>query len=353
MEKKNNEELLKVDNLDKNEYLVSSSIVDIPEDKKETKTSKVSVFTLIISAIAPKKDETKDNIAYAMRPVKTIKYLLFSLVFAVFVYACLKMVDSKIIIPLFLFFTSSFFPLLFICFHYELNLRRNVSIFQLLFSFAFGVVLYIAIKSLSDTLLVKSIYKETIDIFIVPVLWGVGESSYLAVTSKIYGITETLTNVLLAVCVGMGFAFMNSFSNLYGGLFRSVEIVDSELGKLTTIAIVDYPAYIENSISQAFKLVGWDCICFPFFLACWSVVMGTVASLTKFLGTRKNDSSFSVYLLLVLVIILYILTVFPTSIGYFEIFLKIICALISLFVALRLVNNAIYDTVNGQTAHLE
>lgn len=81
--------------------------------------------------------------------------------------------------------------------------------------------------------------------------------------------------------------------------------------------------------------------------------MGTVASLTKFLGKRKSDSSFSVYLLLVLVIILYILTVFPTSIGYFELFLKIVCAVISFSVAVRLENNAIYDTINDLSSASE
>jgi len=347
-EKNNNEDLLKVENLEQNEYLVSSSIIDVPEEKAEQKTLKVSVFKLILAALTPVKDESKQPAYYSLRPVKSVKYALFSLFFAVFVYMGAKILDSKIYVPLFLFYASAVLPLFFITFHYELNGRRNITIFQMMFCFVFGMFLFVLINGLVDSLLVKSIYQNTIDIFIVPVLWGVGEAIFLAIVSKIYSITDTSTNILLAVCVGTGYAFINSLSSLYSGLFCTIEVAVSGQENNTVQAIVDIASYIEQSYAQANQLIFWDCVCFPFLISCWSVVMGTVVSLTKLFGAgaKKSDSSFSVYLLLVLAIILYILTVFPSSIGYFEYFLKIVCAVISLFVALRLENNAVYDTVN-------
>ena len=345
-EKTNNEDLLKVENLEQNEYLVSSSIIDVPEEKAEQKKLKVSVFKLILAALTPVKDESKQPAYYSLRPVKSVKYALFSLFFAVFVYIGAKILDSKIYVPLFLFYTSAVLPLFFITFQYELNGRRNITIFQMLFCFVFGMFLFVLINGLVDSLLVKSIYQNTIDIFIVPVLWGVGEAVFLAIVSKIYSITDTSTNILLAVCVGMGYAFINSLSSLYSGLFSTIEVAVSGQENNTVLAIVYLASYMEQSYEQVNKLIFWDCISFPFLISCWSVVMGTVVSLTKLLGAKRGESSFSVYLLLVLAIILYILTVFPSSIGYFEYILKIVCAIISLFVALRLENNAVYDTVN-------
>ena len=352
-EKNNNDEILRVENLEKNEYLVSSSVIDVPEEKKESKVPKVGILRLIISAIAPPKNPDEQPAYYALRPVKTVKYALFALFFAVFIYVCGKIIDPKVYIPLFIFCASIVFPLLFITFHYVLNSRRNVTIFQLLFSFSFGILLYVVINGLSDSLLVRSIYKDTIDIFIVPFLWGIGEAFYLALISKVYGLTDASTLILLAVCVGMGYAFIHSLSSVFTSLFTSVEVVIPGHDNYVGQAIVDYSSLMSESLSNAADVLFWDCCCFPFLLCCWSVVMGTVASLTKFLGKRKSDSSFSVYLLLVLVIILYILTVFPTSIGYFELFLKIVCAVISFSVAVRLENNAIYDTINDLSSASE
>lgn len=344
----NNEDLLKVENLEQNEYLVSSSIIDVPEDKTEKKELKVSVFRLILYALAPAKNESQP-LFYSLRPIKTVRYALFCIIFSIFVYFCRNFVDAKTFIPLYLVFASTAFPLMFITFHYELNLRRNISIFQMLFSFLFGLVLNLMIKGLSDSLLVQSIYQDTIDIFIVPLLWGVGQVLFLAIFSKIYGITDVSTNILLAVCVGMGYAFFNSMNGLYSSLYRSVEIIVPGSDNYVGQAIVDYSLYMEESLKQADGLLMWNCFFFPFLIACWSVVLGAVVSLTKLLGTKKSESSFSVYLLLVLVVILYILSVFPTSIGYFEYLLKIVCAVISFFVAIRLENNAIYDTLNDIT----
>lgn len=346
IENNNNEELLKVENLERNEYLVSSSIIDVPKEKVEKREEKVSVLRLIIMALTPNKSNIERPAYYSLRPVKTVKYAVFIFFFTLFMYLCGKLVDDKIYVPLLLFFIALALPLLFITFHYELNFRRNITIFQMLFAFVFGIVLYIVIEGISDTLLLESIYKDTIDIFIVPILWGLGETIFLAFLSRLYNLTDIATNILLAVCVGMGYAFMSALFATYSGLFHSVEIIIPGQENYIGQAIIDYSPYMEESFGVILDLLFWDAICFPFLLCCWSIVMGTVVSMTRVLGKRKNESSFSVYLLLVLVIILHILTVFPTTIGYFEMFLKILCAVISLFVAIRLENNAIYDTLN-------
>lgn len=345
-EKNNNEDILKVENLEQNEYLVSSSIIDAPKEIVEKKEEKVSVLRLILMAIFPNKNNAEKPYYYPLRPVKTVKYVVFLFFFALFIYLCEKLIDAKIFLPLFIFSISLALPLLFITLHYELNFRRNISIFQMMFAFLFGMVLYIVIEGLADTLLLESIYKDTIDIFIVPVLWGVGELLFLAFLSKLYSITDAATNILLAVCVGMGFAFLSSLHAMFSGLFQSVEIIVPGQENYIGQAIIDYSPYIEESLSQIKNTFFWDTCCFPFLLCCWSIVVGTVVSSTKVLRKRKKESSFSIYLLFVLVVILHILTVFPTTIGYFQSLLKILCALISLFVAIRLENNAIYDTLN-------
>lgn len=346
MDNNKNDDLLKVENYEQNEYVVASSIVEPPIEKTAKAEKKVTLLNVLVSAVTLNKKKS-DSTYTALRPIKTLKFVIVIAVITLLLFLMSKFADAKLFIPALVLFASFAIPMLLVILHYELNPKKNISIFQLFCSFLFGMLLYIAINSVSNTLLVRSVYKSTIDIFLVPVFWGFGELFFVSLLAKMYNITDLSSNILLAVCIGMGYAFVTALYSLYSGLFVSVQILIGEAEHYAGSAIVDNSVYFAESVDQVLKLIPWNCIAFPFFLACWSIVMGNVVSLTEMFGKKRAENPFSVYLLLILVIVLYILLFFPVSFGYFEYLLKILCAVLSVFIALKLENNALTESVKS------
>ena len=343
MDNNHNDDLLKVENFEQNEYVVASSIVEVPIEKTSKPEKKVTLLNVLLSAVSVNK---RSDGAYAkLRPIKTLKFLVVIAIVALLLFLMSKFSEAKLFASALILFAAFAFPMLLIVLHYELNPKRNISFFQLFVSFLFGALLYITINSISNTFLVRSVYKSTIDIFLVPVFWGLGELFFVSLLAKMYNITDLSSNILLAVCIGMGYAFITALYSLYSGLFVSVDIVMGDAEHYAGSAVVDNSVYFSQSIDGVVKLIPWNCIVFPVLLVCWSIVVGNVVSLTELFGKKRAENPLSVYLLLILVIVLYILLFFPASFGYFEYLLKIMCAVISIFIAIKLENNALTECV--------
>ena len=92
-----NDDLLKVENLDKNEYIVTASIVDAPVIKQEKKQRKITLFSTVLAALSLKMAD--DEIYSKIRPIKTLKFLLLSTILTVVLYLLYQVADLKIILP--------------------------------------------------------------------------------------------------------------------------------------------------------------------------------------------------------------------------------------------------------------
>ena len=346
MMKTNNDNLLKVENLEQNEYLVTSSIIDEPKEKIEEKQEKISVIGLFISAISLKR-QGKDKIYSKIRPVKTLKLILVLTVICALLYLFYKLVDPKVILPIILIFSSIACPFVAMTFHYEICPQKGTSLFQLIFSFIFGILLYISINALSRSVLITIIYESTINIIIVPILWGIGELLFIAILAKMYNITDPAVGILLAVSVGVGYAFTWTMHELFSCFFIPVEIimnggVEHYIGE----AIVDEASLLLLGFENMFSKILRYSLYYSTMIACWSVVIGSVTSLTELFKTNRKEKPISIYLMLVLVILLYALSVFNTTFSSFDIILKALCFVVSLIVAYKIENNALTHTVD-------
>ncbi len=334
-----NEELLKVENLEKNEYLVTSSIVEVPIEKAQKKPIRVTVFGALIAALSINKGE--DDLYSLIRPVKTLKYCILLVVLATMIYFFYQIADVKLILPIIIVFSSIAVPLFMITISYELCPQKNVSFFQIFVSFAFGILIYVSIDSLVNKVLIKMIYASTIDTVIVPILWGIVEVIFVAILAKMYNLTTFSNTILLAVSVGSGFAMAWSLHAVVETLFIPVEVISNvNSSHYSGLAIVDDLAFTNQGIEALLSIVPTRCLYFPLAIASWSVAIGSVAT-NSGISTQKRDKPFSLYLLLVLVIVLFILSMFTTSFEYFDVILKLVSLLTSLFVAIRLVNTAL------------
>ena len=169
-----------------------------------------------------------------------------------------------------------------------------------------------------------------------------------------YNLTTFSSTILLAVSVGSGFATAWSLHAVVETLFIPVEVISGvNSSHYSGLAIVDDLAFTNQSIKALFEIVPTRCFYFPLVIASWSVAIGSVATNSGF-SAVKRDKPFSLYLLLVLVIVLFILSMFTTSFEYFDIILKLISLITSLIVAIKLVNTALnremQETINK---HLE
>lgn len=333
------ESLLKVENLDKNEYLVTATVVEPPVEKTEQKSKKVSLFGALFAAISIRKS---DELYTAVRPIRTISFFVLILVFSVLLYFFYEIADVKLVLGLIVIFAALAFPLLLLTFFYELCPIKMISLFHIMLSFVFGAFLYLGINALTNGFLIKNIYKSTIDTVVVPILWGIGELIFIAVLSKMYNISDLSTEIALAVSVGMGYAAIWALHGLIDSLFIPVEvIIGTGAEHYVGSAIVDNQAYTSLSIKAALPQLVWRCLYYPVCVCCWSVVVGNVLATPDSRLNEKSDKPFSVYLLLVLVIALYMLSMFTTSFTYFDSILKIVSFFSSLFVAIRITNNAL------------
>lgn len=341
-----NEDLLKVENLQKNEYVVTSAVVDIPVEKVEKKPVRVTVFGALVAALSINK---RDNDLYeSIRPVKTLKYLVLLMILITSLYLFYKIADLKIILPIIVIFSAIAVPIFTITFCYEICPQKTISLFQIFLSFAFGLLIYISIDTLVNKVLIKMVYESTIDTVIVPILWGIAEVLFVAILAKMYNLNNYSSTILLAVAVGSGFATAWSLHELVSALFIPIEVVSGADGiHYVGHAIVDDMTFTDQSLANFFKIIALRCVYYPFIIASWSVAIGNVAT-NSGIYSNKKEKPFSLYLLLVLVIVLFMLTMFTTSFEYFDVILKIVSLFTSLIIAIRILNTALNREMQEQ-----
>lgn len=343
MENKNND-ILKLDNLEKNERLVTKSILEPKIEKVEEKQRKISLFSIILASFSPKKD-TSDGLFDNVLLTKTVKILILLVLMSLLLVLFYTIGEIQLILPVSVIFASVACPLLLTSFHYELCPERKISLFQMIFSIGFGIVLYLTINILIETILIKSIYEQTINMIIVPILWGLGELIIVSILAKAYNISDLLSGVLVAVCVGMGYVFTWCLNELVLSFFTSVKVTFDDGLEYLMYAILNVPSYLEQGYERMLEKVLMYSIYYPIIFSCWSVVIGNTVSLKEVRGAKKLEKSTSLYLLIIFVIVLYSLSVFATSFSMFDVILKILCLVVSLFIAVLMDNSALNATL--------
>lgn len=344
-EKKDDSDEILLENYAKNESEVTASFIEPPEEKTYSKPRKITIQTLFLSALTLKKQNEEDPIIKKMRPVNTVWLLVLIAISAGVFLLVADFVDEKIYIPVLVSFCAVALPAALMTLNYELCAEKNVSIMQIFVAFCIGVLAYAFINAFSGGVLVKFVYQAVADAVFVPVIWCLIELLALLFVIRIYNITDLQSCVLLAVCIGMGICFTKSIFDLFSSLFLQAEITVPGGTKDIGYGILDDAESFKKSISALAVKIPLDCIYYPIMFASWSIVIGNAASMFGTLKQKNRKAPLSVYLLLILVIALYMLCEFKASLGGFDIALKIFCAVVSLFVALKQINVCIEKAV--------
>ena len=70
------EDLLKLENLEKIEYLVTASIIDEPVEKVEKKQRKITLFNLITYSLSINKNDEDNDLYQNVKLTKTLEVLI-------------------------------------------------------------------------------------------------------------------------------------------------------------------------------------------------------------------------------------------------------------------------------------
>lgn len=345
MTENNSDEIIRVENLEKNEYVVNASVVNPPQVESDEKSKKINVFNVFLSAFSRKASDEK---FLDIRPVMTVKLAILSLISGLLLYIFYRLTSLEIILPLIIIFSVSSFPLFILSFIYEINPEKKATIFQIFLSLTLGILLYIIINALTKSLLLSSIssYKSTVEVLVVPILWGIGELALIVMLSRVFNITDQLTSILIAVALGLGYAFMQSLNEFIAELMIPFSTIINEgeapsevMGFINDAEIIE-KIFKDLSGEVLTKVV----LINPLLIGCWSVVIGNLAPIANINSNRKKVQTFPAYFLIVLIIVLYMLSLFSATLQTFSAIIKIITLALTLYISIRLLNGALVRT---------
>lgn len=331
------ENLLKVENLEKNEYVVTSAIIEPPIEKVLKKPKKLSLSEALLSAIAIRKNDESYS---TVRPVKAVGTSILFLILIILLYFFYQVSNSKLISFVLLLIFSIALPLLSTIMQYELCSKKTIGIFQISISFTFGLLLYIAIQAIVQRFFLNTVYESTVNTVIVPIFLGLAQLLLSVAFVRIYNISDESTGLLIAVAIGMGYATGYAANGMLDILFIPIEAtLDNVENLYIGNAILDSRAFIEQSLFNSLNEILLKCLYYPICISSWSVVIGSVATNRLNSSKSKEEKSVSIYLLLVLVIAIHMLSNFTTSFNYFNLIVKLVLILASVIISSRLINN--------------
>ena len=335
----NSVDLLKVENLDKNEYVVTASVIAPPLKKVEKKKRQVTLFGAILSAISNRK---RNDVYRQVAPVKTVNYFVLILVFTILLYFFYQFSDVKLSLAIIIFFGALAFPLLLLVLYYELCPQKEIGLFQIIISLIFGIILYLLIEMIEISLLSDTPLESLTDLILIPLLWGFGEFIFVRCLKRMYDITDLSIGILLAVSVGVGYAIGFALDGLIDSIFLPVEVIMESTGNhYSGLAIVDNRFFIQDSIKGNMVQLLWRCFYYPTCFTAWSVIIGEVIMTPTLAEKDKRGYNVSIYLLLLLVISLFIFSRLNTSFDYVNTAIKILSIIVSLIIGIRSTNKAL------------
>ena len=332
-------ELLKVENLDKNEYVVTASVISPPLEKREKKKGQATIFGAILSAISNRKN---NDVYKQVRPVKTVNYFVLILIFTILLYFFYQFSDVKLSLAIIIFFGAIAFPILLLVLYFELCPQKNISLYNIFISLAFGIILYLLIEMVELSILKDTAMGSITELVLIPLMWGIGEYLFVNALKRIYDITDLSVGILLAVAVGLGYAIAFALDGLIDSIFLPVEVImDSTSNHYSGLAIVDNRRFIQDSIKSNMVELLWRCFYYPTSFTAWSVIMGEVVMTPTLAEKNKSGYNVSIYLLLLLVVSLFILTRLTTSFSYINTAIKIFALCVSLIIGIRSTNSVL------------
>ncbi len=331
---------LSLDNENLSEESIGISINEPKQEISEVKTSKPHVFGAVLATI--KRD---NSVLYPAEGavLPNLKHSLLTF-FGLFVLAAVLIIVYSIIthlsfIPILLLFVAFAAPLLLLVFYHEFNYSNNVYVHRMVILFILGAVIYLIFSHLGDNFIATLFYQSIVDSIITPIALSMFIFIAIFLFASYFKVSAVSECFIIGVSIAMGYAACEILTNGFEALFIPTKI-GTDLPYETEV-IINQEAFLENSIKNLFDNWAYEYLLMPYLYACWATIISHLVFMLIGSRREKNEMPRSMYLLIMLVIVLHVIAVVDTSLGIFNVALRIVSLLASTFLLFKILNSSL------------
>ncbi len=313
------------------------SVIQPKTPTPEAPKKRPTIFTAIFANFKQDKDLLYPSKGAVLPRLSGTLTTLVTLVFlsAVLV-AMWYFIDKAAFIPVALVFLSISIPCLITVFYYEFDVGRTIPLGKLFLLMVIGALCYIVISQIMSDVLYLMLYQTIVDSVIMPVISNVVMFAVIFLSANFFKVQTVRDYFVVVAFLTMGYVMCESFTKGFSALFISSKIDEKTLYNIKVI--VNNEEMLDLSMQNLLKNVVYDYIVIPILYSCWGTVYAYLVYYLMDSKRNRNSIPKSMYLLVLLVIILNILAFVDTSMVSFNIILRLISCVLSIYILIKLLN---------------
>ncbi len=322
------------DNQDENTV---KSVIQPKAPTLEAPKKRPTIFTALFAnfkqdkeLMYPNKDAVLPNLSVTMGVLVTLVFLSAVLV------ALWYFIDKVAFIPIALVFLSIAMPVFLTCFYYEFDVGRTIPLGKLFLIMVIGALCYVVISQVMSKVLYIMMYQSLVDSVIMPIISNVVMFAVIFLAANFFKCDNVRDYFVVVAFLTMGYVMCESFTKGFSALFISGRIDDKTLYNIKVI--VDNEEMLATSMHNVLENLVYDYIIMPILYSCWGTVYAYLVYYLMDSKKNRNTIPKSMYLLVILVIILNILALVDTSMVSFNVILRLISCVLSLYILVKLLN---------------
>lgn len=323
------------------------AVYQAKDEEIPVSVKKPNVFSVVLATI--KRDKEYLDKVNTARELPSLSHSVLSffivLGIALTLAICYFSVSKMILIPLLLVFCPLALPIIIIVFYYEIHRDRSVDFFKFALTFVIGFVFYLLLNFLNKRVLYSISFYSDIENYVYPVIYAIALFSFTFLIANSFKATSLSACFLIAVTLAMSYYFLETLNVVFTKLFivvKNEELIGKDISPAVS-AIVGEESYLEQSITNLFE--GWfDLFVYrPYMFSGWAMIIGAVASMSVEVRNKKGKPLRSIYLLIMLVVLFFYMTVTSTTIELFDTILKILSFVGTFYVSTNFLNTELIN----------
>lgn len=338
----NNFDRLSRENKEKNENIAVS--INEPEKKKKVD---VKIKPTILSAVFANFKQEKENIYPAPGAVfPNFKGTLITFVMLIFFTAIMVamwyFIDRVVFLPIALVFVSIAVPCLVIMFYYEFAMANKIPVAKLCLLIAIGALCYIIIYQVLTEFFLMLLDESLVRNLVVPLSSNILMFAVILLVSCFFTGNSVKDCFLVISFLMMGYVMCSCFTKGFVALF----VPNTEVEGLPTniLAIIYNEEYLGKSLRNLLDNLIYDFMLMPVLYSCWGTVYAYLVYYLIESRKTRNPLPKSMYLLIVLVSCLDIMAIIDTTMTSFNIILKVVSLIVSLYLLAKMLNYSMDTT---------
>lgn len=322
---------------DKKDENVVVSIIEPVEKIPQTNKSRPTVFSAFMANFKQDKELIYPSEGAVLPNLKGTLNSFIALVFlsAVMV-ASWYFIDRVVFIPVAIVFLSIAVPCLIMVFYYEFDVGRIVPLGKLFLLAIIGALCYIVVSQIMSEILYLMFDKSLVESVFMPVVSNIIMFAVIFLATSFFQSDSVRDYFLIVTFLVMGYVVCECIVKGFSSLFISGKVDGTTLYDVRII--IDNKDMLEKSMENLMSNLMYDFIVLPLMYSCWGTVYAYLVYYLAYSKRKRINIPKSMYLLVFLVIVLNILFKVDTSMPSFNVILRLMSAVVSVYVLIKLLN---------------